>query len=435
MLFDRAPSDCASIGATNNGYVSGVMKTLFRNGLIFDGNTKDLLADRLVGITGGKIAHLSSDPWDETPDHVIDLRGRVLMPGLIDAHYHAYAGEGNFRTLEELPLTLLAHRARKYLEASLRRGFTSVRDAAGADYGLWRAIEEGYIKAPRLFFGGRALSQTGGHGDARPAHIGADPCHCGSMPGVLVQVVDGVESVRLAAREILRQGAHHVKIMASGGLSSPTDPTWMSQYTEDEIRAVVVEAQRWRRYVMAHAYAADTISRAVTCGVRSIEHGNFIDADAARQVAVAGAFVVPTLITYEDLEGNTTELEGPAREMGGLAEFRRRGLEAIEHCTQAGAKLGFGSDLFGDMHGFQSHELRIRGEVSTPFEVLRSATVINAELLQQADTLGCVKPNAIADLIVVDGNPLDDLSLLWGETTRISLVMKQGEIVHMAEAR
>jgi len=408
------------------------MKILFRNALIFDGNAKDLIADHLVGTANGKIVHISRDPWDQIPDRVIDVRGRVLMPGLIDAHYHAYAGENHFRTLEELPLTLLAHRARKYLEASLRRGFTSVRDAGGADYGLWRAIEDGEFKAPRLFFGGKALSQTGGHGDARPAHVGADPCRCGSMPGVLVQVVDGVESVRLAAREVLRQGAHHIKIMASGGLSSPTDPTWMSQYTEEEIRAIVVEATRWRCYVMAHAYSADTITRAVACGVRSLEHGNFIDPAAARQVAAAGAFVVPTLITYEDLEGNTSELEGPAREMGGLAAFPRRGLEAIEHCTKAGVKLGLGSDLFGDMHGYQAHEFRIRGEVSSPFEVLRSATAVNAELLQREDSLGCVKPNAIADLIVVDGNPLEDLALLWGETSRISLVIKQGEIVHEA---
>ena len=402
--------------------------------MIFDGTTPDLLADRLVGVADGNIAHVSREPWDHVPDRVIDLRGQVLMPGLIDAHYHAYAGEGKFRTLEELPLTLLAHRARNYLEASLSRGFTSVRDAAGADYGLWRAIEDGAFNSPRLFFGGKALSQTGGHGDARPAHIGAAPCQCGSMPGVLVQVIDGVEAVRLAAREILRQGAHHVKIMASGGLSSPTDPTWMSQYTEDEIRAVVVEAGRWRRYVMAHAYAADTISRAVACGVRSIEHGNFIDASAAREVADAGAFVVPTLITYEDLAGNTDELEGPAREMGGLAEFRRRGLEAIEHCAGAGVKLGLGSDLFGDMHEYQAHELRMRGEVSTPFEVLHSATAINAELLQQAGRLGCVKPDSLADLIVVDGNPLEDLSLLWADRTKISLVMKHGEIVRGADA-
>jgi imidazolonepropionase-like amidohydrolase len=408
------------------------MKISFRNGLIFDGHSDDLIADHIVGTSEGRIVHFSRDSWGETTDIDVDLKGKVLMPGLIDAHYHAYAGENNFRYLEELPLTFLAHRARNLLENSLRRGFTTVRDAAGADYGLWRAIETREFNAPRLFFGDRALSQTGGHGDVRPPYV-AGGCRCGATVGTLVQVADGVDAVRKAAREIMRRGAHHIKIMASGGLSTPSDPVWMTQYTEEEIRAIVVEAARWRGYVMAHAYGADTIARAVKCGVRSIEHGNLIDAETAAQVAAAGAFLVPTLITYDDLDGNVAELEASASEMGGLKEFRRKGLEAIEHCRNAGVKLGFGTDLFGDMHVYQSHEFRIRAEVNTPVEVLHSATAINAELLQRAGELGCVKPGALADLIVVDGNPLEDLSLFWDKKSRISLVIKQGEIVHTAK--
>jgi imidazolonepropionase-like amidohydrolase len=409
------------------------MNIAFKNGLIFDGHTNGLIADHIIGVSGGRIVHLSRDPWDKVIDFEIDLRGRVLMPGLIDAHYHAYAGETSFPYVEELPLTFLAHRARNFMEASLRRGFTAVRDAAGADYGLWRAIEQREFIAPRLFFGGKALSQTGGHGDVRPAHADADLCQCGSHVGTLVQVVDGVDSVQKAAREIMRRGAHHIKIMASGGLASPSDPVWMTQYSEEEVRAIVAEATRWRGYVMAHAYGADTIERAVKCGVRSIEHGNMIDAETARLIANAGAFVVPTLITYDDLEENVTELETSAREMGGLKEFRRCGLEAVEHCKAAGVKLGFGSDLFGKMHVYQSHEFRMRAEVNTPFEVLHSATAVNAELVQREGQLGCVRQGAVADLIVVDGNPLEDLSLFWGEKNRIALVMKEGVIVHTAE--
>jgi imidazolonepropionase-like amidohydrolase len=409
------------------------MKIAFKNGLVFDGHTDRLTADHIVATTNGRIVHFSRDPWDELSDLEVDLRGKVLMPGLIDAHYHAYAGENNFAFVEELPLTFLAHRARTILEKSLRRGFTSVRDAAGADYGLWRAIEEREFNAPRLFFGGKALSQTGGHGDVRPRHVDSEPCRCASKPGTLVQVVDGVDAVRIAAREIMRRGAHHIKIMASGGLSSSSDPVWMTQYSEEEIRAIVAEAARWRGYVMAHAYGADTIARAVKCGVRSIEHGNLIDAETARLVADAGAFVVPTLITYDDLEGNVAELETAASQMGGLKEFRRRGLEAIEHCKSAGVKLGFGSDLFGEMHAYQSHEFRMRGEINTPFEVLHSATAINAEIVQRKGELGCVRVGALADLIVVDGNPLEDLSLFWGERNRIALVMKEGDIVHRTD--
>lgn len=405
------------------------MNICFKNGLVFDGHSPAPIADHIVGTAQGRIVHFSKQPWPVRPDREIDLKGRMLMPGLIDAHYHAYAGVGSFAEIEQLPLTYLAHRARNMLKASLRRGFTSVRDAAGADYGLWRAIEERQFAAPRLFFGGKALSQTGGHGDVRPQHLEGG-CRCVAARGSLVQVADGVEAVRKASRDIMRRGAHHIKIMASGGLSSPSDPVWMSQYTEEEIRAVVAEAARWRGYVMAHAYGADTIERAVKCGVRSIEHGNLIDAGTARFIAEAEAFVVPTLITYDDLEGNVSELESSATEMGGLRTLLRNGMEAIEHCRATGVKLGFGTDLFGPMHDFQSHEFRLRGEVNTPFEVLHSATAVNAELVQRKGELGCVRAGAIADLIVVDGNPLEDLSLFWGKGNRIALVMKEGEIVH-----
>jgi imidazolonepropionase-like amidohydrolase len=379
--------------------------------------------------------HFSKDPWDTRPDHDIDLRGRVLMPGLIDAHYHAYAGINNAVQLEELPPAYMAHHARISLEGSLRRGFTSVRDAAGGDYALWRAIEERLFEAPRLFFGDKALSQTGGHSDVRPAHVGGLTCGCCLDTGILGQVVDGVEGVRKAAREIMRRGAHHVKIMASGGLSSPTDPVWMTQYTEEEIRAAVEEATRWHGYVMAHAYGADTIARAVKCGVRSIEHGNLIDAPTARLIAEAGAFVVPTLIPVDDLQGNVEEIGQKADQMGGLKTFLRKGMEMIEHCTAAGVKLGFGTDLFAPMLQYELHEFRLRGEVSSPFEVLHSATAVNAELVQRQEDLGCVKQGAVADLIVVDGNPLEDLSVFWKERNPIWLVMKDGRIVHSASGQ
>ena len=410
------------------------MKISFSNSLVFDGYSASLIADHVVGVSDGRIVHFAKEPWDDAPDLTIDLRGKVLMPGLIDAHYHAYAGVNNYFDVEQLPLTYLAHLARNSLQSSLQRGFTSVRDAAGADYGLWRAIEERRFRAPRLFFGDKALSQTGGHGDVRPINWGAGACACAWAPGVLVQVVDGVEGVRKAAREIMRQGAHHIKIMASGGLSSPSDPVWMTQYSEDEIRAAVDEAGRWRGYVMAHAYGADTVARAVKCGVRSIEHGNLIDAATARAIAEAGAFVVPTLITYDDLEGNVTELEEAAAEVGGLKMLLRKGLEAIEHCKAVGVKLGFGTDLFGPMLQYELHEFRLRSEVDTPFEVLHSATAVNAALVQRPGDLGCVRVGATADLIAVDGNPLEDLSVFWGATNRISLVMKEGEMVCNAAA-
>jgi imidazolonepropionase-like amidohydrolase len=411
------------------------MNICLKNGLVFDGHHPSLIADHVIGVSNGRIAHFSKDPWEKRPDHEIDLRGRVLMPGFMDAHYHAYAGLNNHVQIEALPATYLAHHARNALQGSLRRGFTSVRDAAGADYGLWRAIEERLFEAPRLFFGDKALSQTGGHSDVRPAYAGGDLCGCCLAPGILGQVVDGVEGVRKAAREIMRRGAHHVKIMASGGLSSPTDPVWMTQYTEEEMQAAVEEAARWRGYVMAHAYGADTVARAVKCGVRSIEHGNLIDAPTARLIADAGAFVVPTLTTYDDLQGNVEEIGEAATEVGGLKELLRKGMEMIETCTAAGVKLGFGTDLFAPMLEYELQEFRLRGEVSTPFEVLHSATAVNAELVQRKDDLGCVKDGAVADLIVVEGNPLEDLSVLWNKPNPIWLVMKEGRIVGTASGQ
>ena len=234
---------------------------LFTNGLIFDGRSPDLLADHDVVVQDGIIAQISpaaSGPFDS----IIDLKGATLMPGLIDAHFHAYAVEVDFLKLESYSATYLSQRGRHLLTNSLRRGFTTVRDVGGADYGLWRAVEEGYIEGPRLFYCGRAFSQTGGHGDVRGRGVGLDwqPCSC-SPRGTLADVVDGTDALRRAARESLRHGAHHLKIFLSGGISSPTDPIWMSQFSEEEISVVVEEAARRRTYVAAHAYGAEAIRR------------------------------------------------------------------------------------------------------------------------------------------------------------------------------
>ncbi|MDA5194151.1 metal-dependent hydrolase family protein [Govanella unica] len=400
-------------------------RTLITNGLIFDGHSPDLIADHYVLIENGRIARVRSGKPDVAADRVLDLKGKVLMPGLIDAHFHAYAAEANMGLLEELPISYLAQRARPLMEGALKRGFTTVRDAGGADYGLWRAIEEGHFDAPRLFYAGRAFSQAGGHGDSRASHI--EPCGCG-MRGNLAEVVDGVDDLRKAVREALRQGAHQIKIFVSGGISSPTDPIWMLQYSEEEIRAVVDEATRRRSYVMAHAYTAETILRGVRCGIRSIEHANLIDAEAAAAVAEHGAFVVPTLITYAAIARHGKALGVPQITLDKLSDVKDQGLTAIELCRKAGVKLGFGTDLLGDMHKHQLDEFEIRAEVETPFQILNSATAVNAALVQQPDLLGCVREGAHADLLVIDGNPLQDVRIM-ARPERMALVMRGGKII------
>ena len=277
-----------------------------------------------------------------------------------------------------------------------------------------------------LFYSGRAFSQTGGHVDTRPQHV--EPCGC-LAAGNLGEVVDGVDALRKAVRETLRQGAHQIKIMVSGGISSPTDPIWMLQFADEEIAVAVDEARRRRTYVMAHAYTAETIARAVRLGVRSIEHGNLIDAPTAGLVQEASAFVVPTLVTYDAISRYGEEAGAPQTTLDKLKEVHHRGLEAIDILKSAGVPLGFGTDLLGDMHVHQLDEFRIRGEIETPFEVLHSATAVNAEIVQRPDELGCIRTGAHADLLVVDGNPLEDLSLLYGKNRKVTMILKAGKPV------
>jgi imidazolonepropionase-like amidohydrolase len=241
-------------------------------------------------------------------------------------------------------------------------------------------------------------------------------------------IADGVDGVRSAVRETLRRGAHQVKLMLSGGISSPTDPIWMLQYSEDEIRVAVEEAERRRTYVMAHAYTADTITRAVECGVRSIEHANLIDQPAAEAVAAKDAFVVPTLVTYTAIKEYGKDLGLPQTTLDKLGEVLDHGLRAVELCRGAGVRLGLGTDLLGEMGRHQLQELAIRSEVDSPYDVLHSATAVNAALLQESERLGAVRSGYLADLLVLDRNPLDDLSVLYGEKDGPKIVIKGGVI-------
>jgi imidazolonepropionase-like amidohydrolase len=214
--------------------------------------------------------------------------------------------------------------------------------------------------------------------------------------------------------------------VASGGVASPYDPIWNLQYSEEEVRAIVEEARAWHTYVMAHAYSPDAIRRSIDFGVRSIEHANLIDRANAEHVASADAFVVPTLVTYDALHRFGAELGFPEVSMAKLGEVREAGLSSLEILQAAGVKIGFGTDLLGPMHRHQSREFVIRAEVMSPFDIIRSATMVNAELLNRAGDLGIVAPGARADLIAVDGDPLADISLLDGHGEHITHIMKDG---------
>jgi imidazolonepropionase-like amidohydrolase len=401
---------------------------IFASCTVLDGTRRERREDHHVLVDGGRIREVSDRPISSANAETVDLKGRTLMPGLIDAHVHVIAVDQVLARLLERPVSLVTLQAARVLEGMLQRGFTTVRDAGGADGGLAEAVEEGLVRGPRIFPSGQALSQTGGHGDLRPRtrSVSVVACACCEGGAGLARIADGVAECRRAARDELRKGATQIKIMASGGVASPYDPVWNLQYSEEEVRAIVEEARGWHTYVMAHAYSPEAIRRSIDFGVRSIEHGNLIDRATAEHVAGADAFVVPTLVTFDAMHRFGRELGFPEVSLAKLGDVREAGLRSLEILQAAGVRTGFGTDLLGPMHRHQSREFVIRAEAMAPFDIIRSATTVNAELLNRGGELGVIVPGARADLIAIDGNPLADISLLDGQGEHLTHIMKDG---------
>jgi imidazolonepropionase-like amidohydrolase len=313
----------------------------------------------------------------------------------------------------------------RILKNMLMRGFTTVRDAGGADFGLARAIDEGYATGPRLLFCGKALSQTGGHGDMRSPGENFESCLCCAGLG---RVCDGVSEVRKACRDEIRKGATHIKIMASGGVASPTDRISSSQFSLDEISAAVEEANNANIYVLAHAYLPKSISRALECGVRSIEHGNMIDSQSSAIMIEKNAFLVPTMSTHEILPIEGLKAGMPAEMLEKVAAVTEAGKINFPNAWKQGVRMVFGTDLLGTMHEHQLLEFALRGEFQKPIDVIRSATNVAADLFQMSDNIGQIKPGAFADIISVKGNPLEDLGILQKPTKFLKLIIKGGKI-------
>lgn len=406
---------------------------LFKNANLLDPLQPDLLEGHHVLVEDGVIKEVSDKPIGASSARVIDAAGRTLMPGLIDLHVHVLATQLNLSTQGVLPDALVMMRAVPIMAAMLRRGFTTVRDAGGAGWGLKCAVNEGTVKGPRLFISGRAISQTGGHGDPRPRSDHLRPmsfCGCCFRAGDIGRVADGIDDVRKAVRQELQMGADQIKMMASGGVASPTDPIAAFGYSEEEIRVIVEEAASRQTYVMAHSYTADAIERAIRNGVRTIEHGNLVDERVARFMAEKGAFVVPTLVTYEALANEGADYGLPPDSVAKIATVRTAGLHSLEIYKKAGVKIGYGSDLLGPSQRLQSDEFRIRREVLSAQEVIQCATTTAAEVLNQVGQLGRIQEGALADVLLVDGNPYRDLSCLLGQGEHIGLIMKGGVIEH-----
>lgn len=383
------------------------------NAVIFDGVSADL-AEGNIHVVDGVVADIG--PGNTDAATVIDARGGTVIPGLIDAHCHAYGIGLNMVDIETAPTSYVALAGARRLESALRRGFTTVRDVAGGDPGLARAISEGLIRAPRYFYTGPALSQTGGHGDPRPGDH--DLCMCSTH---MTEVVDGVDAVRQAVRDRFRRGAHAIKIMTSGGVVSLTDPIRVPQYSPDEVRAITDEAARRGSYVVAHAYSPEAIEHSVAHGVRSIEHGNLLDEPTARLMADHDAFLVPTLATYDAMNRRADEVGMNAVSVAKNNEVLDSGRRAVEIARAAGVRVGFGTDLMGILEDEQLEGVRLQVEVDGVLDALRSATSVNADLLGRPD-LGRIAVGAAADFVVLSANPFEDATVLWSQKARRAVI-------------
>ena len=388
-----------------------------------------------IVIEGDRIAEIVAGGQRIDDAQVIDAGGRVVLPGLIDAHVHVVAASHDLVGLAVQAPSLLVAQSSQIMRAMLHRGFTSVRDAAGADFGLQEAVQRGLFEGPRLSIAGFPVSQTGGHADMRPKGVRTREmfCSCAGL-GLIGAIADGVGEVRRAVREQVRNGANQIKIMAGGGISSPTDPLEGTQFSIGELRAACEEAEAANLYAMAHAYSPRAVTRAVQAGVRSIEHGNLIDEATARVMKTHDAYLVPTLSTYAALAAEGEHLGWSAEMLAKLERVKARGIEAVRIARAEGVPVVFGTDLLGHMHERQNGEFDLRLQAMGPVEALQSATIVAARLMRQEGRIGELVAGAFADLLIVDGDPTQELSMLTRPEEGIRLVMQGGRTVRSSLA-
>jgi imidazolonepropionase-like amidohydrolase len=406
---------------------AGSAALVIRNASVLDVNAGTYSVADVVS-SDGKISSVGPEAEALAGADEVDGTGKFVIPGLIDCHVHVVASSADFRSLTYTPASYVYAQTARIMGEMLRRGFTTVRDLSGADFGLAMAQQEGLLEGPKLHFCGHALSQTGGHGDMRLPGEDHDPNGRGCCG--IGRVADGVDAVRAAARDEIRKGAHHIKIMASGGVSSPTDRIDSTQYSMEEMRAAVEEAEAANRYVAAHAYTARAINRALEAGVRSIEHGNLLDDESLRLFLEKDAFLVPTLVTYWALKEEGRSF-GLTEEMWAKVDsVLSSGLEAIARAHEAGVKMAYGTDLLGGMHRHQNEQFRLLGKVQPAIDAIRSATTTAAQLLGREGEIGVVAPGSDADMLVLSADPLADIAVLADIADHLDVLIQDGRVQH-----
>jgi imidazolonepropionase-like amidohydrolase len=395
-------------------------RTVFTGGRIFDGTGADP-ADADIAIEDGRILEVGRGL---DADEQVEVSGRAILPGLFDCHTHVMFSHIDFLKSMEEPFSYKFFDAARNLEATLRIGITTVRDAAGADMGVRQAVEDGLIRGPRMQISLAMISQTGGHGDTWMPCGGDMPLFL-PYPGMPDGIVDGPEEMRKMVRELIRNGADVLKVATSGGVLSPRDDPQHPHFRPEELEVLVTEAAAAGRWVMAHSHGAEATKHAVRAGIRSIEHGTFLDDEAVELMAKQGTYLVPTLLAslavLEAVESGVQLPESVLEKERALigvpeASFRR--------AIAAGVKVAMGTDTGVSPHGQNLRELELMVEYGmTPTQAIVATTKTAAELMGVDDRLGTLESGKIADVVVLEGDPLDVSKM--GE--RVVLVYKDGE--------
>ena len=424
---------------------------LITHARVFDGRSGRLRENTEILVAAGRIVALrdtgSGSREGIDPARIIDAGNRVVIPGLIDAHVHPTIAVP-IAALRDNDPNYVAARSAVEARAILMRGFTSIRDMGGPVFGLQQAIDEGLVEGPRIFPSGAIVSQTSGHGDFRSRT--AQPRRWSGDTDALERlgyglIADGPDEVLAAVREQLRAGATQVKLAAGGGISSMYDPIDSVQYVEEELRAAVRAAADWGTYVAVHAYTPAAIRRSVEAGVRSIEHAHLIDETTMQLMAERGVFLSPQAYVFSGVFAQPLPPGAPPPSAAQAAQRAKSaqvsaGLDHMMRLARKhGVKIAFGTDVFGATRVFawESLEFGARLRWFTPLEILRQATSVNGELLALSGPrnphagapLGVIEPGAWADLLVVEGNPLEDIRVLEQPERNLRMIVKGGRVV------